>query len=94
MSKVRELTSLDEMASVIGELGVGLNPKARLTGNLLEDEKAGGTAHIAFGYNENMPFGKNNSKTHRDFLFYNPTFSVEYEDGSRKVIIKDGKVMV
>ncbi|UCE72934.1 MAG: aminopeptidase [Methanomassiliicoccales archaeon] len=94
VSKVKELTSLDDMASVIGELGIGLNPKARLTGNLLEDEKAGGTAHIAFGYNENMPGGCNNSKTHRDFLFYDPTFEVEYEDGSKRIVIQDGKVVV
>lgn len=94
VAKVKELTSLDDMASVIGELGIGLNPKARLTGNLLEDEKAGGTAHIAFGYNENMPGGKNNSKTHRDFLFYNPTFEVEYEDGSKRIVIRDGEVVV
>jgi hypothetical protein len=93
VARVKELTSLDDMASVIGELGIGLNPKARLTGNLLEDEKAGGTAHIAFGYNENMPSGKNNSKTHRDFLFYKPTFEVEYEDGSKRVVIRDGEVV-
>jgi hypothetical protein len=94
VSKVRKLTSLDSMASVIGELGIGLNPKAKLTGNLLEDEKAGKTAHIAFGYNENMPGGTNNSATHRDFLFYNPTFEVEYEDGTTKVVIKDGNVEI
>jgi aminopeptidase len=91
---VKELTSLDDMASVIGELGIGLNPKASLTGNLLEDEEAGGTAHIAIGYNEKMPGGKNNSKTHRGFLFCNPTFDVEYKDGSKRIVIKDGEVVV
>jgi hypothetical protein len=94
VSKVKELISLDNMASVIGEMGIGLNPKAKLTGNLLEDEKAGKTAHIAFGYNENMPNGTNNSATHRDFLFYNPTFEVEYVDGTKKVVIKDGNVEI
>jgi leucyl aminopeptidase (aminopeptidase T) len=72
------------MARVIGELGIGVNPKARITGNLLEDEKAGKTAHIAFGNNENMPGGKNNSKTHRDFLFHSPTLTVTYSDGSER----------
>lgn len=94
VARVKELTSFDDLASVIGELGIGLNPKARLTGNLLEDEKAGGTAHIAFGRNDDMPGGKNTSKTHRDFLFYNPTFDVEYEDGRKKIIIQDGRVVV
>ncbi|UCF07905.1 MAG: aminopeptidase [Thermoplasmata archaeon] len=94
VERVRELISLDSMASVIGELGIGLNPRARLTGNLLEDEKAGGTAHIAFGRNAEMPGGKNDSKTHRDFLFYNPTFEVEYENGQRKTVIEEGTVVV
>jgi leucyl aminopeptidase (aminopeptidase T) len=93
VDEVNELISVDEMAAVIGELGIGLNPRARLTGNLLEDEKAGKTAHVAFGNNENMPKGKNNSKTHRDFLFYNPTFKVEYNDGTTKIVIKNGEVV-
>lgn len=92
VEKIRELTSVDEMASVIGELGIGLNPQARLSGNLLEDEKAGRTAHIAFGNNTEMPNGKNNSKTHRDFLFYKPTFKVKYKDGGEKIIIREGEV--
>lgn len=93
VERIKQLTSIDEMASVIGELGIGLNPKARLTGNLLEDEKAGKTAHIAFGNNEEMPNGKNTSKTHRDFLFYDPTFEVTYSDGTKKIIIKDGEIV-
>jgi hypothetical protein len=93
VDEVKELISVDEMAAVVGELGIGLNPRARLTGNLLEDEKAGKTAHIAFGNNETLPNGKNNSGTHRDFLFYNPTFKVEYKDGSSKLVISNGEVL-
>ena len=33
----------------VAELGIGTNEKAILTGNILEDEKILGTAHIAFG---------------------------------------------
>jgi leucyl aminopeptidase (aminopeptidase T) len=33
----------------LAELGVGTNDQATLTGNILEDEKILGTAHIAFG---------------------------------------------
>ena len=39
----------------IGELGIGTNPKARVTGNILEDEKIYGSAHVAFG--TNISFG-------------------------------------
>jgi len=90
--KVRKALSLDEMSNIIGEFGIGLNPQAKLTGNLLEDEKAGGTAHIAFGNNIDMPGGRNNSKTHRDFLMLNPTIEVRYKDGTKATIIKNGKV--
>ena len=33
----------------LAELGVGTNDRATLTGNMLEDEKILGTAHVAFG---------------------------------------------
>lgn len=33
----------------VAELGIGTNEKAILTGNILEDEKILGTAHVAFG---------------------------------------------
>jgi leucyl aminopeptidase (aminopeptidase T) len=92
VKKIEELSSVDEMASVTGELGIGLNPKARITGNLLEDEKALRTAHIAFGNNQDMPGGKNRSRTHRDYLLNRPTLTVTYLDGTKKVLIKDGEL--
>jgi leucyl aminopeptidase (aminopeptidase T) len=94
VKKVEELSSVDEMASVVGELGIGLNPGARITGNLLEDEKALHTVHIAFGNNQDMPGGKNNSKTHRDYLMNNPTLTVTYEDVTKNVLIKEGELQV
>ena len=39
----------------IAEFGIGINPQARLIGNVLEDEKVGGTLHIALG--DNSTFG-------------------------------------
>ena len=78
------------MASIIGELGIGLNPMAKLTGNLLEEEKAGETAHVAFGNNFEMPGGQNTSATHRDFLFKKPNMVVTYKDGSTRTVLKDG----
>ena len=38
-----------EPGTTIAELGVGTNDRATLTGNVLEDEKILGTAHVAFG---------------------------------------------
>lgn len=34
-----------------GKFGLGLNPRARITGNVLEDEKALGAVHVVFGDN-------------------------------------------
>jgi len=38
-----------------GKFGLGLNPKARVTGNVLEDEKVLGAVHVVFG--DNAAFG-------------------------------------
>jgi diguanylate cyclase (GGDEF)-like protein/PAS domain S-box-containing protein len=38
----------------LAEFGIGTNPRATVTGNVLEDEKAMGTAHIALGSNHAM----------------------------------------
>jgi len=92
LAQVRELTKVDRMASVIGELGIGLNPMAKITGNLLEDEKAGRTAHVAFGNNIDMANGKNDSMTHRDFLFTEPTIKVTYLDGGERTLLEKGEV--
>ena len=94
VEKLEELSAVDEMARVVGELGIGLNPGARLTGNLLEDEKAFRTAHIAFGNNEDMPGGKNTSKTHRDYLFNEPTLTITYKNGGRKTLMMDGDLVI
>ncbi len=91
---VEKLTSVDAEARVIGELGIGVNPGAKVIGNMLEDEKAFRTAHIAFGNNSEFPGGQNNSQTHHDFLFHEPTFAVTFADGAKKVLIKDGDIVV
>lgn len=83
---VDQLIRVDDDASLAGEFGIGLNPKARLTGLMLEDEKAAGTVHIAFGQNTDMIGGENNSITHRDFLFLSPTIITD----TGNVIMKNG----
>ena len=91
VKRISELQSVDEDAMVIGELGIGVNPGAVITGNMLEDEKTLGTAHIAFGNNEDFPGGgKNKSKIHRDYLFYHPTMEVTYLDNTKTIIMDRG----
>jgi leucyl aminopeptidase (aminopeptidase T) len=92
IERIEELTSIDDEASIIGELGIGINPQARVTGIMLEDEKAVGTVHVAFGNNIEMG-GKNGSRTHRDFHVLNPTLSIEFQDGKTRDIIVDGSLV-
>ena len=95
VKRISELTNIDQDAMVIGELGIGINPGARITGNMLEDEKSLGTAHIAFGNNADFPGGGNNhSKIHRDFLFFNPTIEVRYSDGKSNLLMKNGEFIL
>lgn len=94
VKRITQLSSVDEEARVIGELGIGINPGARITGNMLEDEKAIHTAHIAFGCNTDFGGGKNNSKIHRDFLFRNPTINVYYNNGTERLLMKNGEFKI
>jgi len=93
--KIEKLLSIDEEASIIGEFGIGLNPGAVPCGHTLLDEKAGRTAHVAFGNNVGFKYpGKNSSKTHRDFIFMNPTIIATYTDGYRRIIMRRGEIIV
>jgi hypothetical protein len=92
VQRIEDLTSIDDEASVVGELAFGINPAARVTGNMLEDEKAVGTVHVAFGNNIEMG-GKNASKTHRDFHILRPTLSIEFRDGQTLDVILNGRLV-
>ena len=60
------------------ELGVGTNPLAKRTDNVLEAEKIKGTVHIAIGDSAHMG-GMNVSDMHEDFVLRAPRL---YIDGS------------
>ncbi len=92
VERIESLTSIDDQASVVGELAFGINPVARVTGNILEDEKALGTVHVAFGNNIEMG-GQNGSRTHRDFHVLKPTLTIEFEDGQTRDVIKEGRLL-
>ena len=78
----------------LAELGIGMNPVIdRAIGYILTDEKIGGSVHVAFGNNSGFG-GKTLSAMHWDFVTApDVTLEVEYVDGGRKLLIKDGKLL-
>lgn len=82
------LESFDDPACFnVAELGVGLNPKARLTGEMLEDEGVVGTIHIGIGTSHTLG-GEVVAPTHYDLLMWEPTIEV---DGA--VVLRDKEVL-
>lgn len=69
---------LGKLAFNLAELGIGTNDKARITGSVLEDEKAIGTVHIAFGDNKSMG-GSIGVASHLDGVMTNPCVYVDDE---------------
>lgn len=60
----------------IAELGVGLNPKCRMIGIMLEDEGVTGTAHIGIGTNITLG-GNTKAPCHYDLIMWNPRIEVD-----------------
>jgi len=72
----------------IGELGIGLNPKARLCGLMLEDEGAFGSVHIALG--SNADFGGNTrAARHIDLIIRKSTLLLD-----EKLVLQEGEVVI
>ncbi|MFW5902599.1 MAG: aminopeptidase [archaeon] len=72
----------------IAEFGIGMNPKATITSNTLEDEKVKGTCHIAFG--KNIDFGGDiDSDIHWDAILFQPTLKLD-----NKKIMDTGKLLI
>jgi leucyl aminopeptidase (aminopeptidase T) len=63
-------------ARTVAEFGIGMNPKARLWGILLEDEKVGRTIHIAVGNNAGFG-GTCCVAMHYDGIVTNPTVTID-----------------
>ena len=60
----------------VAELGIGLNPHARPTGTMLEDEGILGTVHFGIGTSYTLG-GTIVAPTHYDLLVWNPTVEVD-----------------
>lgn len=72
----------------VAEFGIGTNHKAKICGDILEDEKVLGTIHIAFGNNISMG-GKISVHSHIDGIIKKPTV---YFDG--EAVMTEGKLLI
>ncbi|MCP4725294.1 MAG: aminopeptidase [bacterium] len=88
---IEEANAIDgnDNASFIAEFAIGTNPTARVTGNVLEDEKVLGTCHVAFGDNTSYAGGKNPSTLHMDVIIFEPDVTL---DGEK--IMEKGKLLI
>ena len=85
-----ELLEHGENCRTIAELGIGTNPKARLTGKLMTDEKVMGTIHVAIGDNASPSYGgANEAPIHIDGVVGQPTLVVDGE-----TLIENGDYLV
>ena len=89
-----EATRLDNLLKPLGkkayntaELGIGTNDQAKITGEILEDEKVMGTVHIALGNNLSMG-GTCDVGIHLDGVILEPTVKID----GRKIMDK-GKLI-
>ncbi len=73
----------------VGEFGIGLNTEARITGNMLEDEKVYGTCHFAIGFNydEDAP-----AMIHLDGLVKRPTIRAVLPGGKEALLMSEGRL--
>lgn len=60
----------------VAELGVGMNPGARLTGNMLDDEGIVGTIHIGIGTSLTLG-GEIVAPIHYDLIMWEPTIEID-----------------
>ncbi len=72
---------------ILGEFGIGLNPKAELCGSMLQDEGCRGTIHLGIGSNITIG-GRNAVPFHVDFVMRAPTVRLD-----RRVLIDDGRIV-
>lgn len=79
--EAKKLTDLltamgDPMVYNVAELGIGLNPKAKMTGVHTQDKGVYGTCHIGLGSNITWGGGIK-AATHWDFIIYSPKIDLD-----------------
>ncbi|MFQ6107073.1 MAG: aminopeptidase [Thermoplasmata archaeon] len=87
-SAVAEMNKGGREGRFVCEFGMGLNPRARVIGNFLEDAKVLGTAHISFGDNSTFG-GRIKCGIHVDALMRKPRVIVD-----NRLVLEDGELKI
>ncbi len=103
--RLKQAFAGDKALRNIAEVAIGCNDKAVVTGNILEDEKAG--FHFAYGRSDHLggimgvsAFASKDQVVHQDIVYAegNPVvckkFDFVFEGGERKTVIVDGTLLV
>jgi leucyl aminopeptidase (aminopeptidase T) len=88
MAFMELLTEHGDDGTNVAELGIGTNEKAILTGEVLEDEKILGSAHVAFGASAGIG-GTVQVPVHLDCIVTKPTVELDGE-----AIVRDAELLV
>lgn len=72
----------------IAELGIGTNDKAKIIGNMLEDEKVASTVHVAVGNNSTIG-GTNTVASHHDGVIRDASLKIDGE-----LVLDEGKLLL
>ena len=95
-TELRKFFEENDSRRNLAELGIGCNPNAVVTGNVLEDEKVGGL-HIAYGLSAHLG-GKVKSDIHQDICYPKgstveaKTLTLIHEDGTKTELIQNAEL--
>ncbi len=84
-----KVASYSKNARSIGELGIGLNRKAKIVANMLEDEKVYGTCHFAVGSNYDNDA---EALIHLDGIVKRPDIIIIDRWGREKLMMENGRL--
>jgi len=104
-AKLRDNMKMDPAWCNIAEFAIGVNDLAIVTGNTLQDEKAG--FHWAFGLSDHLggttgedQFNSPDNVIHRDFVYAKGNniecslLEIVFPDNSRQTLIRDGELIL
>ncbi|MBR2068611.1 MAG: aminopeptidase [Candidatus Gastranaerophilales bacterium] len=90
---LQDMLNMDEGSRFVGEIAIGTNERIQeVTGNILFDEKIGGSIHMALGASYPEAGGKNKSGLHWDMIKNMKNGGKIYADD--KLVYENGKFII